>query len=108
MNNKPLSLPDFKNWLSSHQDMKALSEFFSISRDEIDPNEKYVGCPARAKVSEQKLLERVETDDDAEALINEFVENGGTVVGVDGKMFEIEVESGTFSIPRFCLKLKQD
>lgn len=102
-----MSLNEFKNWLSSQDD---LGNVFNISRDKIveEEGEQYVGKKCRSKVSEQKLLDRIETDEDAEGLVREFLEEGGIVLGVEGKKFQIEVDSGTFALPRFCVKVKKD
>lgn len=106
MNNKPMSLNEFKNWLDKQND---LGLFFTINRDKIveDDNEKYIGNTCRSKVSEKKLLEKIKTDEDAKQIVREFVEEGGTVLGIEGKNVQIEVESGTFSLPRFCVKMKK-
>ena len=107
MSNRPMSLKEFKDWFSEQKDM---SDFFNITRgsEADDPNEKYIGSVCRSKVCEQKLLEKIETDDDAEVLVKEFLEEGGSILAFEGKRAEIEVESGTFSIPRFCIKLRKD
>lgn len=104
MPNRPLSLKFFKTWIAQQQD---LSDFFNIGLDKEDPDDKFIGLAARPKVGEQKMLERIETDDDPELVIREFLEKGGTVLGIDGKKIEIEVESGTFYLPRFCVKTKK-
>lgn len=103
MSNRPLSLKDFKNWMTNQPE---LTEFFNIGmgKDE-DPNEKYIGKGVKAKVSTEKLREKIETEDDADELIEEFIEEGGTVLTVEGKKVQIEVESGTFYLPRFCVKI---
>lgn len=103
MNQKPLSLKEFKDWLSSHQD--GLSEFFSINREQMDEQDEFVGKEVKAKVGEEKLLERIETEDDPVQLVQEFLESGGTILSVEGKRFSIEVESGEFTIPRFCTRI---
>jgi hypothetical protein len=107
MNNKPMSLNEFKNWLSGQED---LGSCFNISREKIveDENDKFIGKQCRSKVSEQKLLDRIETDEDAEGLIREFLEEGGIVAGIEGKKIQIETESGVFTLPRFCVKIKKD
>lgn len=105
MSTRRLSVHDFKNWLAGQKD---LSDFFNIGLDKEDPYERYIGKEVRTKVSEQKLLEKIETEDDAEMCVAEFVENGGTVVMVEGKKVQIEVESGTFYLPRFCVKIQKD
>lgn len=105
MSNRPISLQDFKKWLSEEKD---LGDFFNIGREVEDPNEKFIGNAARTKVSEQKLMEKIHTEDDAEILVREFVEDGGTVLSVEGKKVQIEVESGTFYVPRFCVKIRKN
>jgi len=105
MTNRLLSINDFKNWLSEQQGM---SEFFNIGKGSDDPDEKYIGNEVRSKVSEQKLLEKIETDDDAEQLVQEFLTDGGTVLAIEGKKITVEVESGEFVIPRFCVKIRRE
>lgn len=104
---KPISLNEFKNWLSEQKD---LGNFFNINRDGSveDENEKYIGRACRSKVSEQKLIEKIETDQDPEGLVREFLEEGGSVLSIEGKKIEIETESGTFYLPRFCVKIKKE
>jgi hypothetical protein len=106
MSHKRLSLQDFKTWLDGQKD---LSEFFNLGLDKEDPNDKFIGNAVRSKVSEEKLLERIETDNanDTEQLVREFVEEGGTVLGIEGKKIQIEVDSGNFSVPRFCVKIER-
>ncbi len=101
MINKYRSISDFKNWFS---DQKGMSDFFNF---QADPNEKYIGNPVKPKVSEGKLLERIECEEDAEQLIAEFKAEGGTVISIEDKKVQVEVDSGEFLIPRFCVKIKK-
>ena len=103
MINRYRSISDFKNWFS---DQKGMSDFFNF---QADPNEKYIGNPVKPKVSEGKLIERIECEDEdnAEQLIAEFRVNGGTVVSIEEKKVCVEVDSGEFLIPRFCVKIKK-
>lgn len=79
MDSKYLSVNDFKNWLSEHKDN---SDFF-FGQNPEDPNEKYIGMAVRSKVSSKKLLEKIETEQDsAQQLVTEFVNDGGSVLGV--------------------------
>lgn len=105
MSNRPLSLNDFKNWLS---EQKGMPEFFSLDRSSEDSDEKYVGKEVRSKVSEAKLLERIKTEDDPVQLVQEFLDNGGTALGIEGKFINIEVESGEFTLPRFCVRIRKE
>jgi len=95
------SISDFKDWFS---DQNGMSDFFNF---QADPNEKYIGNRVKSKVSEGKLIEKIECDDDAEQLVAEFKLNGGTVLSVEGKKVHVEVDSGEFIIPRFCVKIKK-
>lgn len=104
MDKRHLSVNDFKNWLSEHNDK---SDFF-FGQNPEDPNDKYIGNAVRAKVSSKKLLEKIETDDEAESLVAEFVKDGGSILSVEPKRVLIETESGEFYIPRFCVKIIKD
>ncbi len=106
MSNKYLNLHDFKNWLVEQKD---LSDFFNVGLDKEDPNETYIGNEVRTKVGEEKLLDRIEADEnlDVELLVREFIEDGGTVLSIEDKMIQIEVESGSFYVPRFCVKIRK-
>ena len=104
MTTKQFSLNDFKNWLSEQNGM---SEFFSISKDPEDPNAHLIGNQVRPKVSESKLIEKVRTKQDAEQLVTEFIEDGGIVLSIEGKKVNIQVESGEFALPRFCVKIRK-
>lgn len=98
---KRISLQDFKNWISEQKD---LSSFFNIGAEQ-DPYDKYVGKAVKTKVGKSKLMERIESDNDAEALVDEFIEEGGTILSVEEKRVQIEVDSGEFYVPRFCVKI---
>jgi transcription antitermination factor NusG len=105
MSNMRLSLHDFKNWLAGQKD---LSDFFNIGLDKEDPYERFIGKEVQPKVSEQKILERIETEDDPEIIVSEFMDTGGTILTVDGKKVQIEVDSGTFFLPRFCVRVLKE
>ncbi len=104
MSNRPLSLDDFKDWLSKQQDM---SQFFNLNKTVEGPDDKFIGCAVTAKVSESKLLKRIETEENPELLVRELLEDGGTVLAIDGTKIQIEVDSGTFFVPRFCVKIQE-
>ena len=104
-NHKYLSVNGFRNWLSTQKD---ISDFFNIGLDRHDENEELVGKFVKARASTKKLLEKIECDaDDPEILVEEFVHNGGTILEVQDKSLLIEVESGSFLLPKFCVKLKK-
>lgn len=100
--NKRISLQDFKNWISEQKD---LSNFFNIGAEEENPFDKYIGKHVITKVGKNKLMERVESDTDSETLIDEFIEGGGTILAVEDKRVHVEVETGDFFVPRFCVKI---
>lgn len=109
MDNHPsprFSMSDFKKWLSQQSDV---SDFFDIKEEEEEHQAKHanlVGSEAKPRVSKHKLMERIESDEgEAETVIDDFIENGGVVSDLSGKNLLIEVDSGSFYIPRFCVKL---
>jgi hypothetical protein len=105
MDSKYLSVNDFKNWLSEHKDT---SDFF-FGQNPENPNDKYIGMAVRSKVSGKKLLEKIETEyASSQQLVTEFVNGGGSVLGVEPKRVLIETESGEFYLPRFCVKITKD
>jgi hypothetical protein len=99
---KRLSLQAFKSWLSEQKD---LSQFFDIEGEESSGKDKFAGSMIRSKVSKQKLMERIEADSNQEQMVDEFLSEGGSILAVDGKRVRVEVASGEFVIPRFCVKL---
>lgn len=106
MNNKPITDKEFKNWLESQND----SNFsFSVNRNRVveDECEKHIGKMCKSKVSESKLLDKIETDEDPPSVVSEFLENGAVVLSFEGKKVLLEVESGTFYVPKFCVKFKK-
>lgn len=105
---KKLSLHDFKHWLSGQDSDGCMKEFFNIDPvDAENPYAKYIGYEVKSKVSESKLYDKVETDGDAEEIIYEFLQTGGTIVETDGKMLTVETESGQITLPRFCVKIRK-
>ncbi len=100
------SFSDFKKWISQNDN---LAEFFNIDREEKQgETESYAGVEVIAKVSRKKLLQRIETDDDPEEVVEHFLECGGMINAVDGKMFVIETDEATFRIPRFCVTRREE
>ena len=105
---KYLSLHDFKNWLTDQDGDGCIKEFFNIDPiDAENPYARFIGCEVKSKVSESKLQEKVEADDNTDELINEFVQNGGVIVETNGKMLTVETESGQIALPRFCVKIRK-
>lgn len=102
-NSKPsFSLHEFKDWLSAQKD---LSDFFNIDRDE-DPKDTLIGREVTPKVSEKKLLQKIKAEHGEPVdLVTDLLESGGTITDTEGKNLLVEVESGSFYIPRFCVKL---
>lgn len=97
------SLNDFKHWLSEQSD---LSEFFDLSSRTSKPGDELIGSEVTAKVSAKKLLERIRPEEgEAETLVEDLLENGGMILALDGKDLLVEVECGSFYLPRFCVRL---
>ncbi len=101
MGNKK-SVSGFKDWLSSQEEM---TTFFNIRNESTDLNDEYCGRSCFSKVSRTKLLDIVETTDDVSVIVKEFLKEGGSVLKVEGKTVSVEVNAGTFVIPRFAIKI---
>ena len=104
MRKKQISLEDFKNWLYEQKD---INKFMSLDKSSSydDPNEEFIGKECKTKVSEKKILEKIETEEDKELLARDFIEEGGFIISTEGKKLQIEVDSGVFKIPKFCVKI---
>lgn len=101
---RPLSVNDFKDWLTESEG--DLCNFF-VGQEQEKSADEYIGRSVKTKVSRKKLLERIETDGDAKDLIEEFIDDGGTVVEFKDKKIQIEVLGGKFILPRFCVKIRK-
>jgi len=106
------SMNEFKDWLSKQEDMK---KFFDLNEEEevrvAKPKNKFLGKEVVAKMSRNKLEETIEpqeADADIDQLLDELMETGGVITGINGRNLVIEVESGTFQMPRFCVKIVVD
>lgn len=98
---KRFTLKEFRDWLSNQDDM---TKFFNLGMGPQDNTDSYIGKKVVARVSENKLLQRIKCDDDPQTVVQDFIEHGGEIVAVDGKMFYIEGTNSNFYIPRFCVR----
>ena len=99
------SLYEFKDWMSKQDH----SNFFDISK-RVNETHEYVGEQVFAKVSKRKLMKKVVApeEDDLGYVIDDFLEEGGIITEVNGKMLSIEVgRDSQISLPRFCVKIKK-
>lgn len=84
------NLADFKKWIKKQEDVS---------------NNTIVGLTVESKISKKRLSSEIEVQDgETEDIIKDFYENGGTINDVDGNIFLIEVNSGTFLIDRTFVK----
>lgn len=99
---KKLSLHGFTNWMSQQENA---IEFTVEQKKKPTVEGELVGQTVFAKVSNKKLLERIEIQDgeNERTMIQEFKHQGGEVIEYCGKNLLIKVESGTFLLPRFCV-----
>lgn len=106
-NHPSFSLHEFKNWISQQDD---LSNFFDLgARLEDDTPNAIIGSQVHAKVGRKKLLERIEEEDgNPRTLVEDLVDGGGVILGISGKNVIVEVQSGRFQIPRFCVRLDSE
>jgi len=95
------SIYQFKKWLDENNNGLPTLD---LNKPELDID-RTLGSPVYPKVSDTKIIERMEDNDtDKATLLAEFKINA-TVLKNYGKRVTILVESGTFSIPRFCVKI---
>jgi hypothetical protein len=98
------SIYQFKKWLDENESGLPTLNLNKIETD-ID---KTLGLSVCPKVSDSKILERMENMDGAkkEVFLTEF-KSAATVLKSYGKRVTILTESGTFSIPRFCANIEK-
>jgi len=83
-----------------------MEEFFELNQEESNPLDKYIGESARPKVGKNKFLDRIQEASTEEfELVEDFFENGGDIIDTNDENLCIEVGSGTFEIPAFCVKI---
>lgn len=98
MTARKFSLDDFKKWMESQKD------------DHEEPKQprkvsELIGIQVESKVSERKLIAKMVVEDgEPDDIALDFINEGGTIVDVNGRNFLIEVESGTFYIERHCIR----
>lgn len=101
--NPSFSVSDFRDYMARNAE---LSSYFGLNETAPDPRDELIGRSVRARVSTQKLAQRIRPEaGDADALIADLVEDGGTILGVDGAELLIDVSCGSFYVPRFCVRL---
>jgi hypothetical protein len=89
------SLQDFKKWMSSQNDQ---------------PKSRHahlVGLHVESKLSIKRLVNKIIPDDEADVneLAKEFRRDGGVILQIDEDCnLLIEVDSGTFTIPRYFVR----
>jgi len=88
------SLQDFKKWMDNQHDQ---------------PKSRYahlVGLHVESKLSTKRLVNKITPDDgDVNELAKEFKRDGGVILEVDEDYnLLIEVDSGTFTIPRYFVR----
>lgn len=105
--NPSFSIYQFKKWLDE-QNVNGLPSL-NLDKPKRDMD-RTLGSKVYSKVSDAKLLEKMEDIDSdltKEDLLSEF-KVGATVLKSYGKRVTIMVESGTFTIPRFCVKIERN
>ena len=91
MDNGFFNVNEFKKWMNTQKPENRVSKF--------------IGIYVESKLSAKRLINRVESDsDNVEEIVEDFVDNGGTITDVDGNWFTIAVPSGEFIVPRMYIK----
>ena len=91
------SLNDFKKWMSHQNDEPKKSSH----------QEHLIGLRVESKLSTKRLINRItpEEDCDVEEMAKNFRRDGGVILEIDDDYnLLIEVDSGTFTIPRFFVR----
>lgn len=92
------SLHDFKRWLTGHSEGKMS---FQLKRPVTN-----TCLEAELKVPIRNAMDYVEEcGGNPESLLREFKREGGLIVEKDGNQYKIQVTSGTFILPRDCVRL---
>lgn len=88
----PFMFSNFKKWLNNQSQEK-------------ENRKPYVGLNVESKISESKLLSRIEpVVGELADLAEEFHNFGGTISEIDGHQFLIETDHGSFFINRIYVK----
>lgn len=85
---------EFKKWINSNNESPTMKS-------------RYVGQRVESKLNFEKLLKETDVDDDDDLcdIIEDFIENGGTVVEVDGNWLCVELDSGEkLNLPKNCVR----
>jgi len=90
------SLGDFKKWMASQ----------SKPTPKARGHAELVGMHVESKISIKRLMTKMTADEgDLTELANDFRQNGGTIVDSDkDDNVLIEVDAGSFTIPKFFVK----
>lgn len=83
-----------------------LNDFKKWMQNQTDPNKNpIIGTIVESRISSKKLFTKINPEEgDLEDLVEDFKIDGGTIVGIDGHSFLVEVYSGKFFIDRTYLR----
>ncbi|MCK9459700.1 MAG: hypothetical protein M0R80_08680 [Proteobacteria bacterium] len=88
------SLDDFKRW------MKQQTGFATNL-----PSSYVIGATVDSGIPKSKLAPKMcVREGNLEELVKDFVKTGGKIIDIDGKHLVIETTSGSFSIPKVCIR----
>jgi len=92
------NLEQFKKWLSKQKDETTDTHFQS----------RLIGLEVESKLhNPRRFAKNIESyDGDLHEIAVNFIESGGNISDVDGKVFYIETEGGSFTIQRCFVKKK--
>ena len=80
--NNDFSVYEFKNWMSSQDNL-------------------IKGVMVESKISPRKTISKMCADEgDVHTMAKDFVKGGGTVIEIDGENLKIEVNNGSFFMPK--------
>ncbi len=96
LNEPSFSIGGFKKWIKDHNEQHQTYPEKKGIGDEVEPR-------VIAKRSEFHIM--IE-EGEANTLLNEFYSSGGKIIDIDNDYVMIEVTSGTFILPKFCVRKK--
>lgn len=88
------SVDEFKRWMKQQAG-------FSINL----PMSYEIGVTVDSGIPKNKLAPKMcVREGNLEELVNNFARSGGKVIDIDGKHLVVETTSGSFSIPKICVR----
>lgn len=104
--NKKTTFNEFKKWLDTDLDADPCEWCLKLPEETMKKETNLIGQKVKSKISVERLMKRMSTDDiNDQDIAEDFCRNGGMVVDIDDQQLLIEVENGTFLLKKCFVKL---